>query len=194
MIFCRFLDKNEYQRFLPQLFSILHENMSVIALTGNSYDRDYEIWSGAVGPAMQKENRHIVLIFNDDILIGYLQYYTNETTFMIEEAQIKPAYQGRGVLRRALAFVCDYILPDIPYAEAYANKKNRRSQTIIERHGFTRIGENKNGNCYHYRADYPALLRHIKNTAADCVIKEANFEDAEKEWRFVAAMPENENG
>lgn len=25
-------------------------------------------------------------------------------------------------------------------------------------------------------------------------LKEANFEDAEKEWLFVAAMPENENG
>ena len=122
MISCRFLDKNEVQRFLPQLFSILHENMSVIAPTGNSYDRDYEIWSDAVAPAMQKENRQIILIFNDETLIGYLQYYTNETTFMIEEAQIKQAHQGRGVLRSAFAYICDYIPPNVLYVEAYANK------------------------------------------------------------------------
>lgn len=87
MISCRFLDKNEVQRLLPQLFSILHGNMSVIAPTGNSYDEDYALWSGAVGPPCKKENRRIVLIFSRDTLIGYLQYYTNGETFMIEGAQ-----------------------------------------------------------------------------------------------------------
>ena len=162
MISCRFLDKNEVRRFLPQLFSILHENMSVIAPTGNAYDEDYALWSGAVAPAMQKENRQIILIFNDETLIGYLQYYTNETTFMIEEAQIRPAYQGRGVLRSAFAYICDYIPPNVLYVEAYANKKNTRSQTILESHGFVRIGENKNGNSYHYCADCQAFLCLIR--------------------------------
>ncbi len=162
MISFQFLDKNEVRRFLPQLFSILHENMSVIAPTGNAYDEDYALWSGAVAPAMLKENRHIVLIFNDETLIGYLQYYTNETTFMIEEAQIKPAYQGRGVLRNAFAYICDHIPPNVLYVQAYANKKNTKSQSILERHGFTRIGENKNGNSYHYCADCVAFLRGIR--------------------------------
>ena len=162
MISCRFLDKNEVRRFLPQLFSILHENMSVIAPTGNTYEEDYALWSGAVPPAMQKENRQIVLIFNDETLIGYLQYYTNETTFMIEEAQIKQAHQGRGVMRRAFAYICDFIPPNVLYAEAYANKRNAKSQNILERHGFARIGENKNGNSYHYRADCQVFLCRIR--------------------------------
>jgi predicted nucleotidyltransferase/RimJ/RimL family protein N-acetyltransferase len=162
LLFCQYLDKNEVQRWLPQLFSILHENMSVIAPTGNTYDEDYTLWSGAVGPAMEKENRKIILIFSGAHLIGYLQYYTNETTFMIEEAQIKPAFQGRGVLRSVFAFVSDFISPNILYTEAYANKKNTRSQTIIESHGFTRILENKNGNCYHYRADCQAFLCRVR--------------------------------
>ena len=162
MISCRFLDKNEVQRLLPQLFSILHENMSVIAPTGNAYEEDYALWSGAVALAMQKENREIVLIFNDETLIGYLQYYTNETTFMIEEAQIKQAHQGRGVMRSTFAYLCEYISPDVLYAEAYANKKNTISQTILERHGFSRIGENKNGNSYHYRADCQVFLCRIR--------------------------------
>ena len=162
MISCRFLDKNEVQRFLPQLFSILHENMSVIAPTGNTYEEDYALWSGAVAPAMQKEKRQIVLILSEDTLIGYLQYYTNETTFMIEEAQIKQAHQGRGVLRSAFAYICDYIPPTVLYVEAYANKKNTKSQNILEHHGFARIGENKNGNSYHYRADCQAFLCLIR--------------------------------
>ena len=162
MIIYQMLDKNEVQRFLPLLFSILHDNMSVIAPTGNSYDEDYALWSGAVGPAMQKENRRIVLIFDGDSLIGYLQYYVNETTFMIEEAQIKQAYQGRGVLRNAFAYICDFIPPNVLYAEAYANKKNAKSQTIMELHGFARIGENKTGNSYHYRADCGTFLRGVR--------------------------------
>ena len=162
MISYQFLDKKEVKHWLPILFSILHENMSVIAPTGNTYEEDYALWSGAVEPAMQKENRHIVLIFNDKTLIGYLQYYTNDETFMIEEAQIKQAHQGRGVLRSAFTFICDHISPDVLYAEAYANKKNTRSQTILERHGFSRNGENKNGNSYHYRADCQAFLCRIR--------------------------------
>ena len=108
MIIYQLLDKNEVQRFLPLLFSILHGSMSVIAPTGNAYDEDYSLWSGAVATAMQKENRQIVLIFSDDILIGYLQYYTNETTFMIEEAQIRPAFQGRGIIHIALHVRFEY--------------------------------------------------------------------------------------
>ena len=162
MISYQFLDKKEVQRWLPVLFSILHENMSVIAPTGNTYEEDYDLWSGAVAPAIQKENRHIVLIFNDETLIGYLQYYTNETTFMIEEAQIKQAHQGRGVLRSAFAYICDYIPPNVLYVEAYANKKNTKSQNILEHHGFARIGENKNGNSYRYRADCQAFLCRIR--------------------------------
>ena len=88
-----------------------------------------------------------------------MQYYTSETTFMIEEAQIKQAHQGRGVLRSAFAFVPEFISPNVLYAEAYANRKNTKSQNISERHGFTRIGENKNGNSYHYRADCDVFLR-----------------------------------
>lgn len=162
MISYQFWDKKEVQRWLPVLFSILHDNMSVIAPTGNTYEEDYDLWSGAVAPAIQEENRYIVSIFNDETLIGYLQYYTNKTTFMIEEAQIKQAHQGRGVLRSAFAYICDFIPPNVLYVEAYANKKNSKSQNILEHHGFSRIGENKNGNSYHYRADCQAFLCRIR--------------------------------
>ncbi len=152
MISYRLSDNSEAQSLLPELFAVLHGNMSVIAPTGNTYERDYELWRGAVGPALQKADRHIVLI-SDDELIGFLMYYTNETTFMIEEAQIIQAYQGRGVIRGAVEFISDFIPPQVRYVEAYAHKNNTRSRDILERHGFVRVGENKNGNSYHYRAD-----------------------------------------
>lgn len=187
MITCQYLDKNEVRRFLPQLFSILHGNMSVIAPTGNTYEQDYALWSDAVAPAMQKENRHIVLIFNDDTLIGYLQYYTNETTFMIEEAQIRSAFQDRGVIRSAFGFVAGFIPSDVRYAEAYANKKNTKSQTILEHHGFARIGENKNGNSYHYRADCQAFLCRIREKISyQCKI--ASLNEMDKKWDYEIAQ------
>ena len=35
-------------------------------------------------------------------------------------------------------------------------------KNILENHGFTCIGENKNGNSYHYRADCQAFLCRIR--------------------------------
>ena len=162
MILCRYLDEGDISVWLPRLFSILHENMNVIAPTGNTYDADYALWSGAVASAMQLENRHIVLIFSDEILIGYLQYYTNDTTLMIEEAQLQSAYHGRGVMRKAFTFLADRIPKELPLIEAYANKKNMKSQQILEHLGFACIGENKNGNSCLYRMDCHAFFNHLK--------------------------------
>lgn len=174
MISCRYLDKSEISIRLPQLFSILHENMSGIAPTGNSYDEDYGLWKEAVAPALQKENRHIVLIFNDEVLIGYLQYYTNVTTFMIEEAQLQRAYQGRGVMRQTFSFISGRISQDVPFVEAFANKENTKSQSILGHLGFTRIGENKKGSCYHYRGDCQSFLKRLMEKTAENQIKQTD--------------------
>lgn len=45
--------------------------------------------------------------------------------------------------------------------EAYANKKNKKSQGILARLGLERIGENKNGNSYHFRGRYEALKKAV---------------------------------
>ena len=51
----KFADKLRIEQLLPDLFRILHSNMSIIAPTNNSYGEDYEIWSSFIVPAMQKE-------------------------------------------------------------------------------------------------------------------------------------------
>lgn len=83
------LPKNETENILPSLFRILHSNMSVIAPTGNSYDEDYRFWHNSVAPALEKDARQIILIYDDAEIIGYFQYYVNATTFMMEEIQFR---------------------------------------------------------------------------------------------------------
>ena len=107
MISCRYLEQCEISVWLPRLFSILHENMSAIAPTGNPYEEDYALWSGAVASALEQENRRIVL-------------------------------------------------------NLYANKKNTRSQCLLEHLGFSCIGENRNGNSYRYRGDCQSFFRHLR--------------------------------
>ena len=91
----KFADKLQIEQLLPDLFRILHSNMSIIAPTDNSYDEDYEIWSSHIIPAIQKEQRQIVLMCVESELVGYFQYYINSDTdsLMMEEIQIKKEFQ-----------------------------------------------------------------------------------------------------
>ena len=166
MIGYSFLDKERTDAMLPALFAILHANMSAIAPTGNSYEKDYEIWRGCVGPALQKERRQIVLIRDGDALIGYLQYYTNESVFMIEEAQLKEPYQNRGIMRGAFTFLAKYIPREIPFVEAFAHKENLRSRAILRRLGFKQTEEKENGTT-RFRRDSPTFLARFTQTAED---------------------------
>ncbi|MBE6913007.1 MAG: hypothetical protein E7473_10830 [Ruminococcaceae bacterium] len=95
-----FLDKQNVNEYLHALFKILYSNMSPIAPTNNSYDEDYEVWSSFFISAIQKEKREIVLMFVDDTLAGYFQYYVNidTNTLMMEEMQIKKSISGNRVV------------------------------------------------------------------------------------------------
>ena len=44
------------------------------------------------------------------------------------------------------------------YVEAYANKKNLKSQSILKHLGLVESGENKNGNSFYYKGKYVDLL------------------------------------
>ena len=156
----KFADKLQIEQLLPDLFRILHSNMSIIAPTDNSYNEDFEIWSSYLTPAMQKEQRQMVLMYVDNKLVGYFQYYINGDTnsLMMEEIQIEKAFQGTGLFSEFYNWLIKSLPKNIMYVEAYANKKNLKSQSILKHLGLVEIGENKNGNSFYYKGAYVNLL------------------------------------
>ncbi len=153
-----YLNKPDFQTVARQIFDILADNMTVIAPTGNSREEDFALWSDAVSDGLQRAERQIILIKDDDNLIGFFQYYTNADTFMMEEIQFKSEYQGKGVFRALYGFVISHIREDIKYVEAYANVSNSKSTGILKKLGLTNIGVNKNGKSYHFKGNYSDFL------------------------------------
>ena len=155
--------------WLPSLFDIRYTNMSVIAPTGCSYEEDYAEWFSHVSPALDKTLRRIVLIYDQDDLIGYFQYYVNPTTslFMMEEIQLRSAYHRTGVFSDLYRWLLPQLPLDLQTVEAYAHKNNEKSQAILGHLGLSCIGEEAGGNILHFRGSFGALqtkYTHSKET------------------------------
>ncbi len=144
----KFLDKSKVCEVLPALFNILYENMEIIAPFGKSYENAKAEWLGKVTPAMKKDKRQIVLMYDGEILAGYAQYYTNDTILMVEEIQLKSKYQRTMLLYEFCKFIKAIVPSEITYIEAYADKRNTNSQKLMEALGMTII--NDDGKYYHF--------------------------------------------
>ena len=153
----KFLNKSNIDDFLPVLFDILYENMEKITPFGKSYEKAKAEWLGQVTPAMKKDRRQIILMYDGDALAGYAQYYTNDTILMIEEIQLKPKYQRTMLLHQFCKFMKSIVPSEIAYIEAYADKRNTNSKKLIEALGMKII--NDDGKYYHFRG----LLIALKN-------------------------------
>lgn len=154
-----YLNKSDFDRFSHRLFEILADNMEKIAPTGNTREEDFGLWYNAVKEGLQKEERQIILIKENENIIGFFQYYINSDTFMMEEIQIIPAFQGTVAFRRLYGFLISEISKSIEYVEAYANVKNLKSAGILRKLGLENTGTNKNGNSYHFRGKYKDLIK-----------------------------------
>jgi RimJ/RimL family protein N-acetyltransferase len=142
--------------YIAKLFKILHSNMSLIAPSGETYEDDYKLWSQNIISALKKENRNIVLIFGNDELVGFFMYYVTDRLWMMEEIQIHDDWQGKYNIFRLLYEYLFSILPDnIQTVEAYAYKKNVKSNAILKHLGLTIIDENKNN--FHYQGRFIAI-------------------------------------
>lgn len=159
MILFHRLPKNDAEDILSVLFKILHFNMSVIAPTGNDFEKDHRIWIDAVSHGLKRDERQIILIYNDAEIIGYFQYYVNSSTFMMEEIQFKKEYQGTGIFRLLYSYLFEIIPQETLYVEAYAHKQNSKSQNILKYLGLRIVGESTNGNSYHFRGDCRKVLK-----------------------------------
>lgn len=163
MIAFEFLNKLEFPVISIEIFNILADNMKVIAPTGNSREDDYKCWHDAVSSGLQREERQIILIKDNDKIIGFFQYYTNTDTLMMEEIQFKTEYKGKGIFRELYGFVFLNIKTDVKFVEAYANINNVKSIGILEKCGLSNIGLNKNGRSYHFKGRYSDLITWYEN-------------------------------
>ncbi len=155
------IDRRNARNILPRLFEVLHSNMSVIAPTGNSYMEDEELWVSCIAEALEKSARQLLLVMDGEAVAGFFMYYVNGDLWMMEEIQFAPAYQGSGLFRALYAHLLE-ILPDsVKYVEAYANKQNQKSIGILTHLGLAVMGENKNGNSYHFRGRYSDLKESL---------------------------------
>ncbi len=157
----QWLSGEEAQTLLPVLFSLFYENMRLIAPIERPYGEEYALWSGEVGPALRKTNRHIVLILDAKTPVGFLMYYTNDETFMIEEAQLKEEYRGKGVMRRLFARLADRIDPPPAYVEAFTHAGNALSIGILTHLGFEKAGDD--GGFYRFRRDCGSFLGRCRD-------------------------------
>ncbi len=154
------LYKSKFPVVAPELFRLLHENMDPIAPSGLPFDAEYRYWYEAVGEGLQADARNIILIqaLHSSQLLGFLQYYTNPTTLMIEELQIIPEYQSSAnILRSLIPFLLSQIPADLQYIEAFVHKENARSISLQKKLGMEIVGTSQNGALYHLRGSFPAF-------------------------------------
>lgn len=158
-----YLNKVDFAEAAPVIFNILADNMEKIAPTGNTREEDYECWCKSVRDGLQLDERQIILIKDDDCIIGFFQYYTNADTFMMEEIQFRTEYQGKGIFRQLYAFLVENVRNDLEFVEAYANVNNQKSIGILKKFGLSNIGLNKNGRSYHFKGKYADLIKWYEN-------------------------------
>lgn len=154
-----FARAEDAQRLLPELFAILHGNMSRIAPTGGSYEEDCALWTSYMLPALREGKCRVVLLREGDELIGYFQYSISDGVLLMEEVQLKPHRQGTGVFRALFVWLVRTLPEGIEWVEAYARKENAKSQAVLGHMGLSCIGENKNGSSLRFRGRYADLAR-----------------------------------
>ena len=151
----RFLDKEREMGLLPMLFDLLHENMKDIAPSGLDYEEEKKRWLSCVQPALGKDPRRIVLIFDGAKLAGFLQYYVNSDVFMVEEIQIRRDCRGSSLIASLWKFMGRVIPQDIKFIEAFADQRNRASQKLMRKLGMELVDQTPDGQFVHYRGKYP---------------------------------------
>lgn len=155
------MEKSESEKLLPQLFCILHRNMSHIAPTDCSYEEDQKVWLSYITPELDKQRVKIVLMYVGENLAGYFQYRVTEDTMEVDEIEIKPEYQRTMVFYRFGQFMIDQMLDDVKYLTSYVHKENHYSQSIHESLGMECVGENKSGTSWFYRGEAAKIAAHF---------------------------------
>lgn len=140
--------------YLPRLFDIYYCNMCSISPSSGTYTEEKAKWIECISAAINKPQRKIILILRDSDLAGFFMYYINNLTFMMEEIQFKPQYQGTGLFRQLYFYLLSRIPLDTEFVEAYSHKNNIKSQSILAHFGLEKTKEPPDGYFYHYKGRY----------------------------------------
>ena len=147
----RFLDKKREMHLLEQLFDLLYENMHSLAPSNLPYEEEKRQWLCEVAPALAKPPRQILLIYQEDGLAGYVQYYIHRGVFMVEEIQLRPDCRVTSHFVSLWKSFSRMIPVDTDIIEAYADPRNLRSRRLMERLGMEVVEDNSCGHLLHYR-------------------------------------------
>lgn len=159
MITFTYLDKNKKEKVLPILFDLLYENMCGITPTDLTYEQEKTHWLSNVSPALDKSARQIIICFDDNRLIGYIQYYISDKLLMIEELQIKKEYHCTLTFYRFCKYFINTLPADIEYVEAFAEKRNSNSQKIMQKLGMKFI--DSNSDFIHLRGNADEMIKEF---------------------------------
>ena len=151
----RFLDKERELELLPGLFDLLYENMKDIAPSGMDYESEKAQWLSCVAPALRKEPRRVVLMFDGAELAGFLQYYVNSGVFMVEEIQIRKDCRASSLIAALWKFMSCTIPADTEFIEAYADHRNLKSRMLMQKLGMKPVGRTEDDRYIHFRGAYP---------------------------------------
>lgn len=157
-----FLDTSDKNKYLPLLFDILHDNMNDIAPSALTYDEQKTEWLAAVSPALEKAPRKVIMCLVDETPVGFIQYYTNGQMLMIEEIQLKKRYQRTLMFHNLCLFLCDNISHGITIVEAYCDRRNISSQSLMTKLGMTLSGRESNCDFLHLRGSFTQIKKCLK--------------------------------
>jgi len=158
------------------MFDIISRNMREIAPTGNTLEEDRISWTRAMQEELQNPDKHWVLAFDGEALVGYVLYRIEnhsalraplpggECILHMDEIQIEKAYQGDG---ETFPLLMGKMLYDAKEAGArtvhtHVNKQNAKSQGIVRAMGLRIVKEKPCGFIYEGKAK-DAYTRFGKN-------------------------------
>lgn len=160
----RFLDKEKELHLMEALFDLLYENMLEIAPSGLTYEAEKQQWLSEVLPAMAKEPRQIVLLFDGEELAGYLQYYINNGVFMVEEIQLRRDCRSTSLFGSLWKFMSRIIPEHTHTIEAYADPRNHLSRKLIKRLGMEPVEDGSDPHLLHFRGPFRLIHRDSRHS------------------------------
>ena len=153
----RQLPATEREQTIPALFAIFHGNMQVFDPWEESR------WCAVISHALEDPRRVMLVVQENDEIVGFFMYACNGENFLMEEIQLIPRVQGTGLFRAIYAEVLPRLPDTVVRVEAYAHKDNLHSQGILSHLGLSMLGDGADQDIRHWRGDFRTFLQKFNS-------------------------------